>query len=365
MCRAVNHAAGVTSLRGGVAIIGGVRRRVVLGVVSFAVVVGVFAFVLPRIADYGAVWGVIEQLTWRQLVLLAAVECLNLATFGPPYMAALPGLGFWRASAIAQASTASTYIAPGGAAVGMGVAFALLKGWGFGTAEITLAVTLTGIWNQLFMLGAPAVALALLTFAEESRSSAALQTVAAIGLLVFLVAVAALASALSSTRLARWVGDVAARLANRLLGLVRRKPVTWGGEALVRFRLRAIGLLRRRWPALTLATLAGQLTVFVVLVACLRTLGVDSAQITLTEAFGAWTFVRLLGSIPITPGGIGIVELGLTGALVRFGGAHDAVVAAVLLYRVLTVVPTLVLGLVGGALWKKLRPDALEQPAVS
>src|SRR5262249_15989808 len=121
----------------------------------------------------------------------------------------------------------------------------------------------------------------------------------------------------------------------------------------------------RRWPALTLATLAGQLTVFVVLVACLRTLGVDSAQITLTEAFGAWTFVRLLGSIPITPGGIGIVELGLTGPLVRFRGAREAVVAAVRVYRVLTVVPTLVLGLVGGALWKKLRPDALEQPAVS
>ena len=79
---------------------------------------------------------------------------------------------------------------------------------------------------------------------------------------------------------------------------------------------------------------------------------------TLTEAFAAWTFVRLLGSIPITPGGIGIVELGLTGALVGFGGPNDAVVAAVLLYRVLTVVPTLVLGLVAGALWRRLRPEA-------
>ena len=67
--------------------------------------------------------------------------------------------------------------------------------------------------------------------------------------------------------------------------------------------------------------------------------------------------MRLLGSLPITPGGIGIVELGLTGALVGFGGANDAVVAAVLLYRVITIVPTLVLGLVAGALWRRLRPE--------
>jgi uncharacterized protein (TIRG00374 family) len=84
-------------------------------------------------------------------------------------------------------------------------------------------------------------------------------------------------------------------------------------------------------------------------------LGVDSDQVTLTEAFAAWTFVRLLGSIPITPGGLGVVELGLTGALVGFGGPNDAVVAAVLLYRVLTIVPTLVLGLAAAVIWQRLR----------
>ena len=108
---------------------------------------------------------------------------------------------------------------------------------------------------------------------------------------------------------------------------------------------------------LTLATAAGQLSVFAVLVVCLRTLGITAGQITLTEAFAGWTFVRLLGSLPITPGGLGVVELGLTGALVGFGGPNDAVVAAVLLYRVITIVPTLVLGLVAGALWRRLRPE--------
>ena len=55
--------------------------------------------------------------------------------------------------------------------------------------------------------------------------------------------------------------------------------------------------------------------------------------------------MRLLTAIPITPGGLGIVELGLTGTLVGFGGARDEVVAAVLLYRALTFLPPLPLGL--------------------
>jgi uncharacterized protein (TIRG00374 family) len=332
------------------------KGRVIAIIVSIVVIVGVFAFVLPRIADYRAVWSTIQGLTWEQGLALAVAELVNLATFAPPYMSALPGLGYWRASVIAQASTASTYIAPGGAAVGVGLAFAMLRGWGFPASAVTLAVTLTGVWNQLFLLAAPAVALVLLTF--QGGSNTTLQIVALIGFVIFVVAVTAFIAAFASNRLARSVGNFAARAADFGLRLIRRRPVTWDGEGLVRFRLQTIGLLKRRWLPLTLATCAGQLSVFAVLVVCLRTLGVHEAQVTLTEAFAAWTFVRLLGSIPITPGGIGIVELGLTGALVGFGGSNDAVVAAVLLYRVLTVVPTLVLGLVAGALWRRLRPAA-------
>ena len=80
---------------------------------------------------------------------------------------------------------------------------------------------------------------------------------------------------------------------------------------------------------------------------------------TLVEAFAAWSLVRLLGSIPITPGGIGIVEVGLTTALIGFGGDNAEVVAAVLVYRFLTLVPTLVLGLVLGATWRRHQPAEL------
>ena len=104
------------------------KGRLVAVVVSVVVIGGVFVFVLPRIADYRAVWDTIQQLTWQQIVALTIAELVNLATFAPPYMSALPGLGYWRGSVISQASTASTYIAPGGASVGIGLAFAVLLG---------------------------------------------------------------------------------------------------------------------------------------------------------------------------------------------------------------------------------------------
>jgi putative heme transporter len=100
-------------------------------VLGIAVVAATFAFVLPQIADYGEVWGVIKGLSLKQIVALLLATLLNLATFAPPWMAALPRLGFRRAFVVTQASTASTYIAPGGAAVGVALSYAMLRGWGF------------------------------------------------------------------------------------------------------------------------------------------------------------------------------------------------------------------------------------------
>jgi putative heme transporter len=322
----------------------------VLGIVVAA---ATFAFVLPRIADYGDVWGVVKGLSWKQIVVLLLATLVNLATFAPPWMAVLPGLGFRRAFVVTQASTASTYVAPGGAAVGLALSYGMLRGWGLPSHSVALAAALTGVWNQFALLGFPVIGLALLTLQKEQN--AALQTVAVIGLAVFVVAAAGFAVALSTPRLARLVGNTATRLVNWGLRILRRGPVGWTGDSFVRFRDEAVDLLRRRWHVLTLATLAGQLAVFVVLLVSLRALGVSPSEVSFVEAFAAWSLVRLLGSLPITPGGLGVVEVGLTGALVGFGGDNAKVVAAVLLYRFLTIVPTLVLGLLAGATWRRLK----------
>lgn len=347
---------GATPVRGGLT---RTHRRLLGGAATLAVVVAVFAFILPRIADYRDVLDVLRGLGWQEWVALAAAVVVNLVTFAPPWMAALPGLGFRQAMALTQASTALSIVSPAGAAVGMAGSFSMLRSWGFGRQSVGLAVAIAGVWNQLVNLAFPVIALALLTAAGQGHPG--LTTAAVIGTAVLVVVVAAFALGLWQERWARRFGDLGARLMTRVRGVVRARPVEWGGESFARFRSHALGLLRKRWHVITISTLVGHLTVFVLLVVCLRVVGVTASEVTIVEAFAAWALVRILGALPLTPAGVGIVEVGLSGALVAFGAPNAEAVTATLLYRALTVFPTLALGLAAAATWRTHHPrDSIE-----
>ena len=326
------------------------RRRLPAIALGIALVAAVFAFILPRIADYGDVWDVLQELSGWDVALIAAATVVNVITFAPPWMAALPGLGVRQALVLTQASTALSIVSPAGAAVGMAGSYTLLRAWGFRGRDVGLAVAVTGAWTQFANLLFPIVALALLTAVDERHP--ALQTAAFLGVVVLGVALGILTLALSSARGAHTVGSLVARVVNEVRRLLRRPPVSWGGESLSSFRSQALDLLRRRWHVLTVATLVGHLSVFVVLVVCLRTLGVSADQVSLVEAFAAWALIRILGALPLTPAGLGFVELGLSGALVAFGASNADAVATTLLYRFLTVTPTLLLGLAAIVTWR-------------
>jgi putative heme transporter len=338
-----------------------IRRRMLRhaagALLGIVIVVATFAFILPRIADYSQVWGQITALGWPEILALGAATLVSLLAYAPPMMASLPHLRFRQAFVVTQASAASSYVLPGGPAVGMATSFAMLRGWGFTAAAATLAVAVTAVWLQFALLGLPAIGLALL--ALTGGRQAGVESAGLLGLAAFGVVLAMFTGALSSARLAQWAGDLAARVVSRALALVRRAPVTWTGDSFVAFRVRALGLLRRRWHALTIATVAQQLALFAVLLVSLRVLGVPDSQVNGVEAFAAWSLVRLLGALAITPGGIGVVELALTSLLVGFGGARAGTVAAVLVYRVLTIVPTIVLGLLAAATWRRHHRGAL------
>jgi putative heme transporter len=110
---------------------------------------------------------------------------------------------------------------------------------------------------------------------------------------------------------------------------------------------------RSRWHWLTLATLVSHLSLFLVLLLALRHVGVADWQVSWVEALAAFALVRLLAAVPITPGGLGVVELGLATALVLAGGARAQVVAAVLVFRVLTFLLPIPIGAVTYWLWRR------------
>jgi uncharacterized membrane protein YbhN (UPF0104 family) len=330
------------------------RRRALASAASLVAIAATFVFVLPRIANYGAVWRVLQTVSWPWLCALAGVTVLNIATFPLPWVAALPRLGYANALRMTMASTALSLIVPGGAPVGMAASFAMLRSWGLDGFVVSRAVALTGIFNQLSTFVFPVVAVALL--AAEGTASKTLGIVALLGLGVAAALAVVLVAALARARFARAVGDRAAVLMSRLNRLLRRGEVTWDGTSLVRFRAESLTLLRRRWVALTTTTLVNQLVGFVMLDLSLRAFGVTRTEVPIAASFAAWSIGRVLASVPLTPGGVGAVELGLTTSLIGFGGPNAKVVAAVLVYRVTSIVPILVAGMVAAVTWRVQQP---------
>lgn len=313
-----------------------------VGVLGVLIIVGTFLIVLPEVASYGSVVEQFRRFTPVDVAILIGLAVLNVLTFAPPLQAALPGLGFWRALASSQIAAAFAHAVPAGDALGAGAQVALYRRWGFGAHAIAVALALVGAFNALFFVVLPPVGVVLLQFDGTRRMGLLLISIAALLALVG-IAVGAIA-AIRSDASAHRVGSFTARLATPALRLVRRGSAGDWGAHLVGFRHESIVVLRRRWAGLLLGTAASNLAVFACVVVALRLCGAGADQLSWQEILVAWSLTRLLLLIPVTPGGIGVVELGMTGLLVAFGGDNAAVVAGVLLERALTFLPPIALG---------------------
>ena len=115
--------------------------------VAIAVIGVVFAYLLPKIADYGKVWGVARTLSPSWILVLAAVTLLNILSNAPPWMAALPALGFRHALRVALASSALSVLAIGGAALGVATQLRMLRSWDLDASSVALATGLTSEYN--------------------------------------------------------------------------------------------------------------------------------------------------------------------------------------------------------------------------
>ena len=327
------------------------RRQVVQAVVSLAIVVAVFVGVLPQVADFSKVWAAIRDMTGLELLTLAVVALWNLTTYWWVQMASLPGMTVQQAMILTLSSTAISNTVPAGSAVGIGVSATMLRSWGFRRSLVTLAILVSGIWNNLAKLVLPVVALVAL--ALQGRASAGRVVAAALGIGALVGCVVVFALMLRSERAAARLGLVSQRAANAVLRLLRRPPAHGWEIATTRFREKTIDLLRHRWAALTVTTLVSHLSLYAVLLLALRHVGVSERDISWAEVLAVFAFVRLLSAIPLTPGGLGVVELALTAGLVAAGGPKAEVVAAILVYRALTYLLPVPLGVLTYGWWRR------------
>ncbi len=327
-------------------------KRIVQALVSLAIVVGIFVGIMPQIADYGEVGETIKAMTLLEVTTLILVGLWNLVTYWFVLTAALPGLRLREAAVVNQASTAVSNTLPAGGALGVGVTVSTLTSWGFTIPSIGRSTVVTGIWNNFVKLGMPVVALVLL--ALEGGVTPPRLISAAIGVGALVGAVVVFAMLLKSDRLARAVGRRMGGLLNRMLRLVRRKPVSGIEDSVSNFRTDTIELLATRWIRLTLSTLVSHVSLYLVLLIALRHVGVAQGDLTWITVFAAFAFIRLISALPLTPGGVGVVEVGY--ALVLTIGLGDLlsaqVVAAILLFRAITYLLPIPLGLIAYMVWR-------------
>jgi putative heme transporter len=327
-------------------------RKILRAAASAAVIAATFGFAIPRIASYRSVWASIHTMTWPHILLVATAAAASMISYWVTIRAVLPRLTLRQAAAVNLGSNAVANTLPAGGALAMGVSWAMLSSWGLSTADYVLYTLVTGIWNVFTLLGMPVLALLVMTTA--TRPNAVLITAAATGLAVLAAMVTGLGLLLHSQAFALRAGRALQRLLAVASSLARRPPPANAAGSLSSFRDRAGALLAARGWRITAATVASYLTLWLVLLACLRGTGLSQAQMPWQTSLAAFAFIRLLTALPITPGGLGVTELGLAGILATSAGsaASVQVTAAVLLYRAVTYLPSIPLGALACLTWR-------------
>jgi uncharacterized protein (TIRG00374 family) len=333
----------------------GVRRHpgravALRAVLALGVVTAVFVGILPRLADLSKARHQAGSMGGLDIATLGIVSVVGLLVYAFVLTAVMPGLSLCQAFVVNQSSTAVANTMPAGGVLGVGVSYRFYGSWGHSRSAITLNVLLTGIGNFLCKLGFPIVALVVL--AVSGNASPGLVVAALVGLVAFTIVCAAGALGLASERLAQRVGRGVGAVAGWVRDRFRRPAAADAAAVAVAFRRESIELLRRRGLRLSVGIVAYHATQFALLLVALRGVGVTAGEVSWGEALAAYSTASLLGALPITPGGIGVVELGMTAALIAAGAPNAEAVAAVLVYRTVSYLLPLPLGAVTYFVWR-------------
>ncbi len=330
-------------------------------VLSVAITVGIFALIIPKITHgYGGVWRSISGLTPAWLTVMVLAMIFNLFTYWWQMMAAMPGLTIAQAAVNNQTGTTISNIIPAGGVIALGVVVEMFRSWGFSRSAIGLEITLTGIWNSFLKLGLPVIALAAV--AITGHAAPTLLVPALVGLAILAGSAGLFALALWKKQFARSIGDRLGAAWSWVRRLFRKLPVTAWGDAAVRFRHEAIDLVARRWIQLSFATVLSHLALYSVLLLSLRAMGVTNGVVGWAEVLAVFSLGRLVTALPLTPGGVGLVEFTYILGLDLIGKKHvdvpyevfvAQVAAAVLIFRLLTYGIQIPLGGFTYVIWRR------------
>jgi uncharacterized membrane protein YbhN (UPF0104 family) len=311
-----------------------VRRigQVVAALLSLALAAYLLAVVLPGVL--GISWhdtsSELASIPFWDIVCLVGVWAAGLWTHTILLRRALPGLTRRRAFALNLGGSSVANVLPFGGAAGIGLNYAMLRSWGYNRVQISAFATVSNLVVALVKFAIAITGVVALTFMPDVASQLSRPTspggiamMAVVGLLVISGAVVG----------ARWRhGERTNRLA----------------EGFRQMWVQCVDVLRRGWRGLAVGGIGYPLLQMVLLWSCLVALQV---HVSLGAVVAAYAIERLLTLVPLTPGGVGVVETSATAVLVGFGADATGAFAGVVLFRVFSYLIEIPLGALVTAAW--------------
>jgi uncharacterized protein (TIRG00374 family) len=262
-----------------------------------------------------------------------------------------------RSVATAQlSSSALSNVVPGGAATAAAAEYAMLGSAGVPHEAVALGLAASGVLQLAALCALPLLIVPLLATGLRIPHALLPGLLAGAGMFVAMFAIAF--AVVRVDGVLRGVAR-AARSLMRRLGR-RSDQLDALPERVVAQRDRMVALLGRRWLGSLAAAVGRWLLDFAALVAALAASGTHPRlSLTLLAYVGA----QLLAQIPVSPGGLGVVEAGLTGLLVAAGTSAGQAAVATLAYRLVAYWMILPLGLVAWLLYRSDRRAAASAEA--
>ena len=306
-----------------------VGRRIRRGVLMLLMLLVFNYLVLPQLAGARKAAETLSEVTWWLLIVAFAMEMAAMASYTRLTMAALPGdrgnrpIKFLSLFRIQLSVKSVTNLVPGGSATGSAMGYRLLVQAGVPGSDSAFAMATVGLGSAVVLN--LVLWVALLVSLPRSGFQPLYATAAIAGAIAIML-VAALVVLLMKgqgplDRIVRAIARKVPRVTPDSASHVLKQVVTHLRELAERPEVVRRGIA---WAGANCLFDAGALLVF--LAAYGQRVQIDS----LLVAFG---IANVLAVIPITPGGLGVVEAVLTSLLVGFGVPLGPATLAVVTYR--------------------------------
>ena len=315
------------------------RRRLVRRAIWLAITAVSLYLVFPSLLDLFSSWKRPQRVRRR----LAGRDGRAAARdAGLPVGAAARGhpRPAWHPVIASQlAGNALSKIAPGGGAVGAALQYRMLVQAGGGPRPIVSGLTAVNLLVFAAVLGLPVLAVPTIIRGGVDHG---LVQATIVGAVVFVALFAVGAVCLAFDAPLRWIGRTIQRVRNRL----RRhsEPLTGLPKRLLHERDRILETFGPKWKRALAATIGRWAFDYATLLAALAAVGSRPRPALVLLAFCA---AQILAQIPVTPGGLGFVEAGLTAMLKLAGVPAGAAVLATFAYRLFSYWLPLPLGAIG------------------